>query len=47
VLPGGHLILSGIITEKADMVKGAFQGLSLEKELTEGEWVSLLFKKGT
>ena len=46
VLPGGSLILSGIITEKADMVKEAFKGLSLEKELTEGEWVSLLYKKG-
>ena len=45
VLPGGHLILSGIITEKADMVKDAFQGLSLEKELMEGEWISLLYKK--
>jgi len=45
VLPGGSLILSGIIVEKADMVKGAFKELSLEKELTEGEWVSLLYKK--
>jgi ribosomal protein L11 methyltransferase len=47
VLPGGHLILSGIITEKADMVKEAFRGLSLEKELMEGEWVSLLYKKAS
>lgn len=47
VLPGGHLILSGIIVEKAEMVKDAFQGLLLEKELIEGEWVSLLFKKGS
>ena len=47
VAPGGHLILSGIITEKADMVKDAFQGLSLEKELMEGEWVSLLYKKAS
>ena len=46
VLPGGSLILSGIIVEKADMVKGAFKELSLEKELTEAEWVSLLYKKG-
>ena len=45
VLPGGSLILSGIIVEKADMVKGAFKELSLEKELTEAEWVSLLYKK--
>ena len=45
VLPGGSLILSGIIVEKADMVKGAFKEFSLEKELTEGEWVSLLYKK--
>ena len=45
VLPGGSLILSGIIVEKADMVKGAFKEFLLEKELTEGEWVSLLYKK--
>lgn len=45
VASGGHLILSGIITTKADMVKDAFQELTLEKELTEGEWVSLLYKK--
>lgn len=45
VMPGGCLILSGIVAEKADMVKEAFKELSLEKELIEGEWVSLLYKK--
>ncbi|HLB06014.1 MAG TPA: 50S ribosomal protein L11 methyltransferase [Thermodesulfobacteriota bacterium] len=45
VMPGGCLILSGIVAEKADMVKEAFKELSLEKELQEGEWVSLLYKR--
>ncbi|MDO8445175.1 MAG: 50S ribosomal protein L11 methyltransferase [Deltaproteobacteria bacterium] len=45
VAPSGHLILSGIVAEKADMVKEAFKELSLEKELQEGEWVSLLYKR--
>src|SRR3989304_1213357 len=45
VMPGGCLILSGIVGEKADMVKEAFKELSLEKELQEGEWVSLLYKR--
>lgn len=45
VLPGGYLILSGIITEKMAMVKEAFVALSLEKEIIDGEWVSLLYKK--
>lgn len=45
VMPGGSLILSGIVAEKADMVKEAFKELSLEKELREGEWVSLLYKR--
>lgn len=45
VKAGGYLILSGIISEKADMVGESFKGLTLEKEAREGEWVSLLFKK--
>lgn len=45
VKAGGYLILSGIIAEKADMVKESFKSLALEKEVREGEWVSLLFKK--
>lgn len=45
VMPGGYLILSGIISEKAVLVKEAFKEFTLEKELKEGEWVSLLYKK--
>jgi ribosomal protein L11 methyltransferase len=45
VAPNGYLILSGIIAEKADLVKEAFAELTLEKDLREGEWVSLLYKK--
>lgn len=45
ILTGGYLILSGIIVDKTDRVKKAFEGLVLEKELIEGEWGSLLFKK--
>lgn len=45
VKAGGYLILSGIIAEKGDMVKESFKELLLEKEIREGEWVSLLYKK--
>ena len=47
VAPNGYLILSGIIAEKTGMVKEAFKELSLEKELQEGEWVSLLYKRSS
>lgn len=41
----GYIILSGVITEKADMVKESFKDFTCEKEVREGEWVSLLYKK--
>lgn len=45
VTADGYLILSGIISEKADMVMESFESLTLEKEVREGEWFSLLFRK--
>lgn len=43
---GGTLILSGIIESRLDMVIKAFceQGLTLEKQIKEGEWIALSFK---
>ncbi len=43
---GGVLILSGIIESRLDMVIKAFcaQGLTLEKQIKEGEWIALSFK---
>jgi len=42
--PGGHLILSGIIAERADMVieAAARQGLHLVDRKQEGDWVALV-----
>ena len=43
---GGVLILSGIIESRLKMVKEAFgaQGLTLQKQVREGEWFALSFK---
>ena len=43
---GGILILSGIIESRLKMVLDAFgaQGLKLDKQLNEGEWIALSFK---
>jgi len=44
--PGGFLILSGIIVEKAPEVKNAFSGaLQFFKELQEEQWSCLVFRK--
>ena len=44
---GGRLIASGIILERLPEVRKALEkaGLIYEKELTEGEWVALVFRK--
>lgn len=43
---GGTLILSGIIESRLEMVITAFsaQGLRLEKQVREGEWLALAFR---
>ena len=43
----GYLIMSGIISEKLDLVLNAAQesGLFLETHMTQGEWHALIFKK--
>lgn len=45
--PGGHLILAGIIEERADLVLDAVarHGLTLVDRLGEGDWVALVVKK--
>ncbi|MCB0090882.1 MAG: 50S ribosomal protein L11 methyltransferase [Caldilineaceae bacterium] len=44
---GGHMILSGILDEKADMVLEAAQrhGLRFVDRKTEGDWVALIVRK--
>lgn len=44
---GGTLILSGIIESRLDMVIKAFtaQNLTLERQIKEGEWFALSFKR--
>jgi len=45
--PGGIFIASGIICDKAEMVRGAVEaaGLSVCEQLEEGLWVALVMKK--
>ncbi|UFS71865.1 50S ribosomal protein L11 methyltransferase [Geomonas sp. RF6] len=45
VRPGGWLILSGILTEKAAMVSAAFSTLTAVEAPTEAEWSCLTFRK--
>lgn len=46
--PGGHLILSGILTEKSGWVVEEFtkNGASLRAESVDGQWTALLFRRG-
>lgn len=43
----GYLILSGIITEKLDLVleSARASGFLLERQMIQGEWQALIFKK--
>jgi ribosomal protein L11 methyltransferase len=45
VLPGGWLILSGILTEKEQFVCAGFPGLTLVESPREAEWSCLTFRK--
>ena len=45
VAPGGWLILSGILTEKAEFVCAGFPGLTLAESPREAEWSCLTFRK--
>lgn len=45
VAPGGALILSGILDSERDAVVAAFDGLHLEQETREDEWVALRFNQ--
>ena len=45
VAPGGWLILSGILTEKAEMVRAAFPSLELVSSPQEAEWSCLTLRK--
>ncbi len=45
--PGGRLVASGIINDRAESVRQALgnAGLEPEKELTESEWVATVYRK--
>jgi len=45
IAPGGWLILSGILTEKAEFVRAGFPGLTSLESPTEAEWSCLTFRK--
>ena len=45
IAPGGWLILSGILTEKAEFVCAGFPGLDLVESPREAEWSCLTFRK--
>ena len=44
---GGVLILSGILNDRVEKVKAAYepQGLSVEKECSRGEWHAIVFRR--
>ena len=46
--PGGHAILSGLLSEQAEAVLAAYtaEGLALETRLDDGEWSTLTLKRG-
>jgi ribosomal protein L11 methyltransferase len=44
VKPGGVLVLSGILRERADEVKRAFAALTLTASPEQGEWSALVFR---
>ena len=45
VLPGGKLVLSGILTHQGDEVVRAYPGLNCIQRKEQGEWVALLLEK--
>ena len=42
--PGGYLVLSGILNERAADVRAAFAHLHLASSSAEGEWTALVFR---
>lgn len=47
LVPGGTLILSGILDTKEEALQEAFKDLSLIKRITKDEWVTLVYTKDT
>lgn len=45
VIPGGLLVLSGILLPQADRVKDAYRAFTLEVAPERGEWVALALRK--
>lgn len=45
VKPQGHLILSGILPQRADMVKTAFEDLTLVQERTSNDWHAYVYRR--
>ena len=47
VRPGGKLVASGIVTERADEVRSAFEavGLRVDEERADGEWIALVCER--
>jgi len=43
--PGGRLLLTGILEEKAPLVREAMAGLTPLEEAAEGEWVLLAYRR--
>jgi ribosomal protein L11 methylase PrmA len=45
VLPGGFMILAGIITAKAAQVRACFGSFSVVRPLRQKEWTTFLLRK--
>lgn len=44
VLPGGTLVLSGILRDQADQVRQAYAAMELVEQQSEGEWTALVLR---
>lgn len=45
VIPGGYLVLSGIMRPRSSMVEEAMKDLEQLKKMSEGNWVTLVYQK--
>ena len=47
LVPGGRLVVSGIISERAEEVRAALaeQGFEIVRELAENDWLAILCRK--
>jgi ribosomal protein L11 methyltransferase len=45
VAPGGHLVLSGLLTAQSSAALSAYRALKLERRIAIDGWTTLLFRR--